>query len=121
MSEFGEDMRLLKERLDLAESVPQAAQAIVDMMAKHPDAIAGIAGSYRFAPADGEGAAFRLCGGKVTTLADGEDADVTVGGKQQAMLDVLRGSHNPVKLLVTGKLKIKGDIGLLLKVAKLSG
>lgn len=119
MGEWNEDMRLMKERLDLAQSVPQAAQAIVDMISAHTGAIDALEGSYRFAPADGEGAAFRLSAGRMLPLDDSEPADVTVGGQTQAMLDVLRGTHNPVKLLLTGKLKVKGDKSLLLKVAKL--
>ncbi len=119
MASWNEDMRRMKERLDLAQSVPEAAGAIVEMMTAHPEAIATLEGSFRFAPSDGDGAAYCLTGGQVTPLAESEPADVTVSGQTTAMLDVLRGTQNPVKLLLTGKVKVKGDKGLLLKVAKL--
>jgi putative sterol carrier protein len=80
---------------------------------------AGMTNSYLF---DIEGA-----GQWVVAVDDGEvdvspgpgEADATITTSEESFLAISRGELNPTTAYMTGKLKIKGDMGAAMKLQKL--
>lgn len=52
--------------------------------------------------------------------ADGE-ADTTISMKQENFLKMMKGELNPMTAVMTGKIKISGDMGLAMKLKELLG
>ena len=80
---------------------------------------AGMNNSYLF---DIEGAGQWLVAvndGKVSVTEGGGDADTTIITSEETMMAVVRGEQNPTTAYMTGKLKIKGDMGAAMKLQKL--
>jgi len=80
---------------------------------------AGMNNSYGF---DIEGAGqwtVKVQDGSVT-VADGmEDTDVTISASQEVFEKIIAGEQNPTSAYMTGKLKLKGDMGAAMKLQKL--
>ena len=80
---------------------------------------AGMNNSYLF---DIQGAGQWLVsvvdGSVAVTEGDG-DADTTIETSEETMMAVVRGEQNPTTAYMTGKLKIKGDMGAAMKLQKL--
>ena len=57
--------------------------------------------------------------GNVTVTEGGGDADTTIETSEETMMAVVRGEQNPTTAYMTGKLKIKGDMGAAMKLQKL--
>ena len=101
----------------MAESV----QEFFDSLAAgvDPAKTAGMTNSYLF---DIEGAGQWLVAvddGTVTVTEGGGDADTTIQASEETMMAVVRGEQNPTTAYMTGKLKIKGDMGAAMKLQKL--
>jgi putative sterol carrier protein len=101
----------------MAESV----QEFFDGLAAQADAekTAGMNNSYLF---DIEGVGqwlVAVADGKVNVTAGGGDADTTITTSEETMLAVVKGEQNPTTAYMTGKLKIKGDMGAAMKLQKL--
>ena len=101
----------------MAESV----QEFFDGLAGRADAdkTAGMNNSYLF---DIEGAGqwhVAVNDGAVTVTEGGGEADTTISTSEETMLAVIRGEQNPTTAYMTGKLKIKGDMGAAMKLQKL--
>ena len=47
------------------------------------------------------------------------DADCTITTSQAALVDMMNGDLNPMMATMTGKVKIKGDMGLAMKLQSL--
>ena len=47
------------------------------------------------------------------------DADCTISASEETLLKIASGEANPTTAYMTGKLKIKGDMGAALKLQKL--
>ncbi len=80
---------------------------------------AGMNNSYLF---DIEGAGQWLVAvndGNVTVTEGGGEADTTIQASEETMMAVVRGEQNPTTAYMTGKLKIKGDMGAAMKLQKL--
>ena len=81
---------------------------------------AGMNNSYRF---DVEGAGVwnvSVDDGRVSVSEDGgADADCTISTSEENFLSMIRGEQNPTTAYMTGKLKIKGDMGAAMKLQKL--
>ncbi len=80
---------------------------------------AGMTNSYLF---DIEGAGqWRVAvnDGKVDVVEGGEGADVTISANEDNFMKIVRGEQNPTTAYMTGKLKIKGDMGAAMKLQKL--
>lgn len=74
-------------------------------------------GSLRFdCGADG---VIRLAGGTATT-EDGP-ADCTLSLSQENLVKLLTGKLNPMMAMATGKLRLSGDMGVAMRMAKLIG
>jgi putative sterol carrier protein len=57
--------------------------------------------------------------GKVTVTEGTGEADTTIQATEENFLAISRGELNPTTAYMTGKLKIKGDMGAALKLQKL--
>jgi len=84
-----------------------------------PENIAGINNSYLF---DIEGAGTWLVtvdDGAVSVAEGGGDADATISTNEENFEKIVAGELNPTTAYMTGKLKIKGDMGAAMKLQKL--
>ena len=80
---------------------------------------AGMTNSYLF---DIEGAGTWLVtvdDGDVTVAEGGGDADATISTNEENFEKIVAGELNPTTAYMTGKLKIKGDMGAAMKLQKL--
>jgi putative sterol carrier protein len=80
---------------------------------------AGMNNSYLF---DIEGAGqwvVQVEDGKVSVSEGTGEADTTIQATEENFLAISRGELNPTTAYMTGKLKIKGDMGAALKLQKL--
>jgi putative sterol carrier protein len=57
--------------------------------------------------------------GNVTVTQGGGDADVTITTSEETFQKIVAGEQNPTSAYMTGKLKIKGDMGAAMKLQKL--
>ncbi len=80
---------------------------------------AGMTNSYLF---DIEGAGkwtVNVDNGKVRVTEGGEDADAVITASQETFEKIVSGEQNPTSAYMTGKLKVKGDMGAAMKLQKL--
>ena len=80
---------------------------------------AGMTNSYLF---DIEGAGkwtVNVDDGKVSVAEGGEDADAVISASQETFEKIVSGEQNPTSAYMTGKLKVKGDMGAAMKLQKL--
>ena len=80
---------------------------------------AGMNNSYLF---DIEGAGQWLVAvsdGSVDVSEGGGEADTTITTSEENFMAIVRGEQNPTTAYMTGKLKIKGDMGAAMKLQKL--
>ena len=101
----------------MAESV----QEFFDGLAGRADTekTAGMNNSYLF---DIEGAGqwvVAVNDGAVSVSEGGGEADTTISTTEENFLSITRGELNPTTAYMTGKLKIKGDMGAAMKLQKL--
>jgi len=84
-----------------------------------PGKTAGMNNSYLF---DIEGAGkwkVDVNDGKVSVTEGGEDADAVISTSQETFEKIASGEQNPTSAYMTGKLKVKGDMGAAMKLQKL--
>jgi putative sterol carrier protein len=80
---------------------------------------AGMNNSYLF---DIEGAGkwkVDVQDGKVSVSEGGEDADAVITTSEETFERIASGEQNPTSAYMTGKLKVKGDMGAAMKLQKL--
>ena len=80
---------------------------------------AGMSNSYLF---DIEGAGtwkVDVNDGKVDVSEGGDGADVTIASSEETFERIVSGDLNPTSAYMTGKIKIKGDMGAAMKLQKL--
>ena len=80
---------------------------------------AGMNNSYLF---DIEGAGkwkVDVADGKVSVSEGGEDADAVITTNDETFQQIASGEQNPTSAYMTGKLKVKGDMGAAMKLQKL--
>ena len=80
---------------------------------------AGMTNSYLF---DIEGAGkwtVRVEEGKVSVAEGGGDADAVITTSDETFEKIISGDQNPTSAYMTGKLKVKGDMGAAMKLQKL--
>jgi putative sterol carrier protein len=98
----------------MAESVREFFQSIESRV--DPSKTAGASASYRF---DIEGAGswhIDVDDGKVTVAESGADADCVIQASEEHFAKIIGGEANPMTAYMTGKLKVKGDVELALKL-----
>jgi putative sterol carrier protein len=84
-----------------------------------PDRIEGMSNTYVF---DIEGAGVwtvAVADGAVTVTEGAGDADTTFSTSEENFEKIVAGEQNPTTAYMTGKLKIKGDMGAAMKLQKI--
>jgi putative sterol carrier protein len=84
-----------------------------------PEKTAGMTNSYVF---EIEGAGewkVDVDDGKVSVTEGGGDADAVIQASEETFQKIVAGEQNPTSAYMTGKLKIKGDMGAAMKLQKL--
>jgi len=84
-----------------------------------PAKTAGMTNTYVF---DVEGAGqwtVAVDDGKVTVNEGASEADCTISATEETLVKIAKGEANATTAYMTGKLKIKGDMGAALKLQKL--
>jgi putative sterol carrier protein len=84
-----------------------------------PSKTAGMTNSYVF---DVEGAGtwkVDVQNGAVSVTEGGGEADATISASEDDFQQMVAGELNPTTAYMTGKLKIKGDMGAAMKLQKL--
>ena len=84
-----------------------------------PDRIAGMNNTYVF-DIDGAGVwTVKIADGSIAVSDGAEDADCTFSTSEENFEKIVAGEQNPTTAYMTGKLKIKGDMGAAMKLQKL--
>jgi putative sterol carrier protein len=85
-----------------------------------PAKAAGLTATYRF-DIDGSGTwNVDVDDGKVSVSENGGgDADCTISASSETFMKIARGEQNPTAAYMSGKLKVKGDMGQAMKLQKL--
>ena len=84
-----------------------------------PTKTAGMTNSYVF-EIDGAGTwKVDVDDGKVTVAEGGGEADATISASEETFGKIAAGEQNATTAYMTGKLKIKGDMGAAMKLQKL--
>jgi putative sterol carrier protein len=96
-------------------------QEFFDGLENRADAskIAGMTNSYLF---DIEGAGkwtVKVVDGSVNVTEGGEQADAVITTSAETFEKIISGEQNPTSAYMTGKLKVKGDMGAAMKLQKL--
>ena len=118
MAGFSEDIQAVYALADLGTSLPRLIEAILEVLKRHPEELKEITASYGIYAVDtGFAQAFALAGGKLSLLAPGDAAEVTISGTAENLLLIFQRKLTPVKALLLGKVKIKGNRGVLIKLA----
>ena len=95
---------------DFFDSLPTRADA---------DKLAGMNNSYLF-DIEGEGQWQVVVADGAITVTEGEGAaDTTISTSGETFDQIVAGDQNPTTAYMTGKLKIKGDMGAAMKLQKL--
>ena len=84
-----------------------------------PDRIEGMNNTYLF---DIEGAGtwtVAIADGQIQVSEGGGEADCTFSASEESFQKIVAGEQNPTTAYMTGKLKIKGDMGAAMKLQKL--
>jgi putative sterol carrier protein len=80
---------------------------------------AGMSNSYLF-DIDGAGKWLVSVEDGTVSVTEGEgDADATISASEENFQKIVSGEQNPTTAYMTGKLKIKGDMGAAMKLQKL--
>jgi putative sterol carrier protein len=84
-----------------------------------PERIEGMSNTYLF---DIEGAGVwrvAVADGAITVTEGAGDADCTFSTSEENFEKIVAGEQNPTTAYMTGKLKIKGDMGAAMKLQKI--
>jgi putative sterol carrier protein len=100
----------------MAESVQEFFDNLPN---RDASATAGMNNSYLF-DIDGAGQwLVQVNDGSIDVTEGGGDADTTITTSEESFLAISKGELNPTSAYMTGKLKIKGDMGAAMKLQKL--
>jgi putative sterol carrier protein len=84
-----------------------------------PAKAAGVTASYRF-EIDGAGTwLVDVDDGKVSVGENGGEGDCTISTSAETFMKIANGEQNPTAAYMSGKLKVKGDMGQAMKLQKL--
>jgi putative sterol carrier protein len=98
-----------------------AAKDFFDSLESRADEskLAGMTNSYLF-DIEGEGQwLVAVADGKIDVTEGGGDADATISTSGETFEKIVAGEQNPTTAYMTGKLKIKGDMGAAMKLQKI--
>jgi putative sterol carrier protein len=100
----------------MADTVQEFFDALPN---RDASATAGMNNSYLF---DIEGAGqwlVQVSDGSIDVSEGAGEADTTIVTSEESFLAISRGELNPTSAYMTGKLKIKGDMGAAMKLQKI--
>ncbi len=101
----------------MAESVQEFFQNLASRA--DTSKTAGMTNSYLF-DIDGAGQwTVKVEDGAVSVVEGAEEADATIAASEEVFQKIVAGEQNPTSAYMTGKLKIKGDMGAAMKLQKL--
>jgi putative sterol carrier protein len=84
-----------------------------------PERLGGMNNTYVF-DIEGAGAwTVKIADGAIDVSEGAGDADVTFSANAENFEKIVNGEQNPTTAYMTGKLKIKGDMGAAMKLQKL--
>ena len=84
-----------------------------------PSKLSGVNNSFLF-DIEGEGQwHVKVADGAVTVTPGAGDADATISTSGDTFEKIVSGDQNPTVAYMSGKLKVKGDIGAAMKLQKL--
>jgi putative sterol carrier protein len=98
-----------------------AAKDFFDSLESRADAskLAGMSNSYLF-EIENEGEwLVTVADGHLSVAQGGGEADATITASGETFDKIVSGEQNPTTAYMTGKLKIKGDLGAAMKLQKL--
>ena len=84
-----------------------------------PAKSAGMNNSFAFDIADVGVWTVIVTDGAVSVEEGEHNADCTISASEETLMKISRGEANPTTAYLSGKLKIKGDMGVALKLQKL--
>ena len=84
-----------------------------------PAKLEGMSNSYLFEIEDEGQWLVTVADGKLTVAEGGGEADATITASGETFDKIVAGEQNPTTAYMTGKLKIKGDLGAAMKLQKL--
>lgn len=112
------DLRALYREAGDGQTLPVLMDGVCAALARHPDALAGITGRYAVLAADtGFACAFALSSGVFSPLAPDAPVDVSIVGGEADLLAVFRHELAPLKALLGGKVRVRGDRAALMRFA----
>ena len=83
------------------------------------DRIAGMTNTYAF-DIEGAGAwTVAIADGTIAVSEGAGEADCTFSASEESFRKIVAGEQNPTTAYMTGKLKIKGDMGAAMKLQKI--
>lgn len=93
-------------------------QAITDQISQQATNVAPLGATFKFV-LDGNPIFIDGKGDANVVSNDDLDADCTITTTVQSLLDMKSGSLNPMMAVMSGKVSIKGDMGLAMKLQSL--
>ena len=85
----------------------------------NPAKAGGLTATYRF-EIDGAGTwTVDVDNGNVSVSEDGGDADCTISASSETFMKIANREQNPTAAYMSGRLKVKGDMGQAMKLQKL--
>ena len=84
-----------------------------------PSKAAGLTATYLFEIEDAGNWTVDVDDGKVSVSENGGDADCTISTSSETFMKIANGEQNPTAAYMSGKLKVKGDMGQAMKLQKL--
>ena len=84
-----------------------------------PAKTAGMSNTYVFDIAGAGAWTVAVSDGSVSVSEGGSEGDCTISASEDNFLKIVRGEQNPTTAYMSGKLKIKGDMGAAMKLQKL--
>jgi putative sterol carrier protein len=102
------------------------AQSVQEFFATLPSRIdpantAGMTNSYLFEIKDVGTWLVDVKDGAVTVTEGDADADVRIGMAEDIFQKMVAGEQNPMRAVMTGKIKVKGNMGAASKLQKILG
>lgn len=116
--QFQQELNAMLEKGSGSLSLAQVLDGLTELIGRHGDTFQKVTNSYRLIATDsGVARAFALENGHYQPLAENEPADVTITGKEQHLLAIFNKQLKPAMALLTGKLKVQGNMGALTTLA----
>jgi len=98
-------------------SVQEFFEGLADRVSA--DRVAGMNNTYAF-DIEGAGAwTVAIADGAITVTEGAGDADCTFSSSEETFAKIVAGEQNATTAYMTGKLKIKGDMGAAMKLQKI--